>query len=37
LGEANPDAGKTVIVPGTYLSMTDPAGVNAWRAANGLN
>jgi len=37
LGETNPDAGKTVIVPGTYLSMTDPAGVTAWRAANGLN
>jgi simple sugar transport system substrate-binding protein/ribose transport system substrate-binding protein len=36
LGEDNPDAGKTVIVPGTYLSRSDPAGVNAWRKANGL-
>jgi len=37
LGETNPDAGKTVIVPGTYLSISDPDGVNAWRKANGLD
>jgi len=37
LGEDNPDAGKTVIVPGTYLTRTDPEGVNAWRKANGLD
>jgi ABC-type sugar transport system substrate-binding protein len=37
LGEPNPDAGKTVIVPGTYLSVADPDGVKKWRADNGLN
>ena len=37
LGKDNPDAGKTTIVPGTYLSLTDPDGVNAWRKANGLD
>ena len=37
LGEENPDAGKTTIVPGTYLSVTDPDGVNAWRTSNGLD
>jgi len=37
LGETNPDAGKTVIVPGTYLSISDPDGVNTWRKANGLD
>ncbi len=30
-GKANPDAGKITVVPGMYLSSTDPAGVNAWR------
>src|SRR5512142_1369644 len=35
-GTASADAGKMTIVPGTYLSATDPAGVNAWRKANGL-
>jgi len=37
LGEDNPDAGKTTIVPGTYLSITDPDGVREWRIANGLD
>jgi len=37
LGEDNPDAGKTVIVPGTYLTRTDPEGVMEWRKANGLD
>lgn len=37
LGEPNPDAGKTIIVPGTYLSVTDMDGVNKWRADNGLD
>ena len=35
-GTASPDAGKMTIVPGTYLGATDPAGVKAWRTANGL-
>jgi ABC-type sugar transport system substrate-binding protein len=35
-GKSNPDAGKITIVPGLYLGGDDPAGVNAWRAANGL-
>jgi simple sugar transport system substrate-binding protein/ribose transport system substrate-binding protein len=35
-GKANPDKGKITVVPGMYLSSTDPAGVNAWRKANGL-
>ena len=35
-GKTNPDAGKITVVPGTYLSSTDAAGVNAWRKANGL-
>jgi simple sugar transport system substrate-binding protein/ribose transport system substrate-binding protein len=35
-GKANPDTGKITVVPGMYLSSTDPAGVNAWRKANGL-
>ena len=34
--QPNPDAGKITVVPGTYLGTTDPAGVKAWRAANGL-
>ncbi|MBI9050572.1 MAG: substrate-binding domain-containing protein [Anaerolineaceae bacterium] len=37
LGKDNPDKGKTTIVPGTYLTSTDPAGVQAWRTANGLD
>jgi simple sugar transport system substrate-binding protein/ribose transport system substrate-binding protein len=35
-GKSNPDAGKITVVPGMYVSATDPAGVNAWRKANGL-
>ena len=35
-GKTNPDAGKITVVPGMYLSSTDPAGVNEWRKANGL-
>ncbi len=35
-GQTNPDAGKITVVPGTYLSATDPAAVNTWREANGL-
>ena len=35
-GKSNPDKGKITVVPGMYLSSTDPAGVNAWRKANGL-
>ena len=35
-GQPNPDAGKVTVVPGTYLGTADPAGVKAWRAANGL-
>ncbi len=35
-GKTNPDAGKITVVPGMYLSSTDPAGVNKWRKANGL-
>ena len=34
--QANPDAGKITVVPGTYLSAADPEGVKAWRTANGL-
>jgi ABC-type sugar transport system substrate-binding protein len=35
-GKTNPDAGKIVIVPGTWLGADDPAGIKEWRAANGL-
>ena len=35
-GKTNPDKGKITVVPGMYLSSDDPAGVNAWRKANGL-
>jgi sugar transport system substrate-binding protein len=35
-GQPNSDAGKITVVPGTYLGAADPAGVKAWRAANGL-
>ena len=35
-GKANADKGKITVVPGMYLSSTDPDGVNAWRKANGL-
>jgi len=34
--QANPEAGKITVVPGTYLSASDPEGVKAWRTANGL-
>ncbi len=36
LGQPNPDAGKIVVVPGTYLGANDPEGVKKWRTANGL-
>ncbi len=36
LGKPNPDAGKITVVPGTYLSVDDPAAVNKWRVSNGL-
>jgi len=36
-GKANADKGKITVVPGMYLSSTDPDGVNAWRKANGLD
>jgi simple sugar transport system substrate-binding protein/ribose transport system substrate-binding protein len=36
-GKTNPDKGKITVVPGMYLSSSDPAGVNAWRKANGLD
>lgn len=36
LGKPNPDAGKITVVPGTYLSVDDPAAVQKWRADNGL-
>jgi simple sugar transport system substrate-binding protein/ribose transport system substrate-binding protein len=36
LGEPNPDASKITVVPGMYLSSTDPAGVKKWRTDNGL-
>jgi simple sugar transport system substrate-binding protein/ribose transport system substrate-binding protein len=35
-GKPGPDAGKMTIVNGTYLGRSDPDGVKAWRAANGL-
>jgi ABC-type sugar transport system substrate-binding protein len=35
-GQANPDAGKVVVVPGTYLSTSDLEGVKKWRTDNGL-
>jgi len=35
-GKDNPDKGKITVVPGMYLTSSDPAGVNAWRKANGL-
>jgi len=34
---SHPDAGKTTIVPGTYLSVADPDGVKQWRVSNGLD
>lgn len=36
LGKTNPDAGKITVVPGTYLSVSDTAGVQKWRTDNGL-
>jgi ABC-type sugar transport system substrate-binding protein len=35
-GKTNPDAGKITVVPGTYLSNTNPAAVTKWRTATGL-
>jgi simple sugar transport system substrate-binding protein/ribose transport system substrate-binding protein len=35
-GQPNPDAGKVVVVPGTYLSTSDLEGVKKWRTDNGL-
>jgi ABC-type sugar transport system substrate-binding protein len=35
-GKTVPDMGKITVVNGTYLGRSDPAGVKAWRAANGL-
>jgi sugar transport system substrate-binding protein len=35
-GKTNPDAGKITVVPGTYLSNTNPDAVTKWRTANGL-
>ncbi len=35
-GKTNPDAGKITVVPGTYLSASDPDGVKKWRTDNGL-
>jgi simple sugar transport system substrate-binding protein/ribose transport system substrate-binding protein len=34
--QANPDAGKITVVPGTYLDVTDPNAVKDWRTNNGL-
>jgi simple sugar transport system substrate-binding protein/ribose transport system substrate-binding protein len=34
--QANPDAGKITVVPGTYLSVSDLDGVKKWRTDNGL-
>jgi simple sugar transport system substrate-binding protein/ribose transport system substrate-binding protein len=36
LEQANPDAGKITVVPGTYLSVSDLDGVKKWRKDNGL-
>jgi simple sugar transport system substrate-binding protein/ribose transport system substrate-binding protein len=35
-GKTNPDAGKITVVPGAYLSTSDPAAVKKWRTDNGL-
>jgi simple sugar transport system substrate-binding protein/ribose transport system substrate-binding protein len=35
-GEQVAEQGVMTIVPGTYLSVTDPDGVKKWRTANGL-
>jgi simple sugar transport system substrate-binding protein/ribose transport system substrate-binding protein len=35
-GKDNPDKGKIIVVPGTYLSISDPDGVKKWRTDNGL-
>jgi hypothetical protein len=35
-GNTVADMGKITIVNGTYLGHDDPAGVKAWRTANGL-
>ena len=34
--QANPDAGKITVVPGTYLSVSDLDAVKQWRTDNGL-
>jgi hypothetical protein len=34
--QANPDAGKITVVPGTYLSVSDLDAVKEWRTDNGL-
>jgi simple sugar transport system substrate-binding protein/ribose transport system substrate-binding protein len=36
LDQANPDAGKITVVPGTYLSVSDRDAVEQWRTDNGL-
>jgi simple sugar transport system substrate-binding protein/ribose transport system substrate-binding protein len=35
-GKPNADAGKITVVPGTYLSTSDPEAVKKWRTDNGL-
>jgi simple sugar transport system substrate-binding protein/ribose transport system substrate-binding protein len=35
-GQTNPDAGKIIVVPGTYLSVTDLDAIKKWRTDNGL-
>jgi len=35
-GKDNPDAGKITVIPGMYLSTSDKAAVEKWRADNGL-
>jgi simple sugar transport system substrate-binding protein/ribose transport system substrate-binding protein len=34
--QANPDAGKITVVPGTYLTVSDLDAVKEWRKDNGL-
>ncbi|HET9907575.1 MAG TPA: substrate-binding domain-containing protein [Anaerolineales bacterium] len=36
LDQANADAGKITVVPGTYLSVSDLDAVKTWRTDNGL-
>jgi ABC-type sugar transport system substrate-binding protein len=35
--QANPDAGKITVVPGAYLSVSDPEAIKQWRLDNGLD